>query len=580
MRILSINEGINASVVIIENGQPIFALQEERVVKQKEFVGFPEQALKFSLEYLKLDAKDIDKVCLSNISSPAFSHKDFLKAYADNENTIFYSLLKGNIKAAVRRLYHYTPALRKLRVGLSKNTNNNIVEQKLKSLGFENHEIIRTPHHKNHAAASYFGLRSDDEPYLVLSLDGGGDGDCSHVYIGEKGQLKLVAQTQAGHSLGQIYSRVTYLLGMKPHEHEYKLMGMAPYASPKYAAPIVEKLHSYLCIDSENPMQFKRTILESTEFVHARMEKDFRRARFDSVAGGLQTFTEELLLEWVKNCIKETGISRILGTGGVFMNVKANKLISQLDEVDSFDVFPSCGDETLPFGAGWLCANETNAVTPQSLQTMYLGPDGDFDIADLNDEDTAGIVHEEINNPIAKTVELLSKGEIVARCSGQMEFGARALGNRSLLADPLQPNVIPTINKMIKQRDFWMPFAPVMLAEHIDEYLQLPKSLKREKVSPYMMHSFDTTKKAQEMTAAVHPYDHSARAQIVSQNVNADLHAILTGFYDEKGRSVLLNTSYNLHGLPIVMGVKDALMVMRNSDIKHLMVNNHYFYKK
>lgn len=580
MRILGINEGINASVVFFEGHKPVFALQEERVVKKKEFVGFPEESLKFALKYLKLEPKDFDAVCLSNISSPNFKHSDFIQAYADNEKTIFHSLLALNIRAAARRAYHYTPWLRTLRVKHGAQTSNHEIDGKLFALGFDTQKIIRTPHHMNHAAAAYYGLRLDGEPYLILSLDGGGDGACAHVYKGKAGKLELLAETENGHSLGQIYSRITYLLGMKPHEHEYKLMGMAPYASPKYAQPIVDRLHSYLGLDPENVMRFKRKIPESTEFVHPRLEKDLRRARFDSVAGGLQTFTEELLIEWVRSCIKETGIKRILGTGGVFMNVKANKLISQLEEVESFDVFPSCGDETLPFGAGWLYANDNGTSIPYALSSIYLGPQGDFDFDDVSDDDTDGITYEKIDNPIEKTIELLTQGEIVARCSGPMEFGARALGNRSLLADPMQPNIIPKINKMIKQRDFWMPFAPIMLDEYAKEYVQLPKSLQREKISPYMMHSFDTTEKASEMQAAVHPYDHSARAQIVSKDVNPEVYAILSGFYKNTKRAVLLNTSFNLHGLPVVMGAKDALMVMRNSDIRHLIVNNHYFFKK
>lgn len=579
MLILGINEGINASIVLMDQHKPIFALQEERIVKEKEFVGFPRESILFALEYLELKPEDIDIVCLSNEESPNFNHQDFVKSYLDSERTVLQSLVRGDLRSAIRRSYHYISWLRALRSKMASGKSNKIVEQKLKDLGFEKAQYVRSNHHLNHAASAYFGLRTDDGPYLVLTLDGGGDGDCSNVYLGKNGNLQELAATEAGHSLGNIYSRITYLLGMKPHEHEYKLMGMAPYADPKYAKPVVERLKSYLGFDPENPMCFKRKIPESTDFIHARMEADLHRVRFDSVAGGIQTFTEDMLLEWIENCVKQTGIRRVLCAGGVFMNVKANKLLSQLECIDHFDVFPSCGDETLPFGAAWLAANSVSQVPVQALDTMYLGPDANFDKAEEALE-KYGISWEDVENPIERTIELVSGGEIVARCSGRMEFGARALGNRSLLADPMQPDIIPTINKMIKKRDFWMPFAPIVLAEHAEKYLEVPKSLERERVSPFMMHSFDTTDLSVEMTAAVHPYDHSARAQIVTMDVNPELHEILTGFHGNTGRSVLLNTSFNLHGLPIVMGVRDALHVMKNSEIKHMFIGNRYYFKQ
>ncbi|WP_416898618.1 MAG: carbamoyltransferase C-terminal domain-containing protein [Minwuia sp.] len=580
MLIIGINEGINASVVIMNGSKPLFAIQEERIVKEKEFIGFPKESIRFALDYLGLNPGDFQIVCLSNERSPNFSYKDFIRSYLNKEKTIVQALGSGEIKDAIRRVYHYSGCLRRMRIQSASVVSNNLVESKVKEIGFGQARVVRSHHHLNHAASAYFGLRENDEPHLVLTLDGGGDGDCSHVYIGEKGRLRRIARTEGGHSLGNIYSRITYLLGMKPHEHEYKLMGMAPYADQNYAQPVVDVLGTYLGFHPREPMRFRRKISESTDYIYARMERDLRRVRFDSIAGGVQIFTENMLLEWIRNCVQSTGIRRILCAGGVFMNVKANKLLSQLDCVDSFDVFPSCGDETLPFGAAWLAGNEIEDVPPLALETLYLGPDPDC-AADGERVVTREDIHcETISNPVERTIQLISQGEIVARCSGNMEFGARALGNRSLLADPMQPNIISTINKMIKKRDFWMPFAPIVLDEDANKYLYIPHSLKRDRISPYMMHSFDTTNAAHEMAAAVHPYDLSARAQIVTSHNNAELHQILKGFRSNTGRSVLLNTSFNLHGLPIVMGERDAIYVMENSDIKHLIVNSRYYFKK
>ncbi len=585
MRVIGINEGHNGSVVVLEDGVITFALQEERLNRIKEYVGFPEQALDFTLGYLGLSPDDIDAVCLSNLSSPSPGRKReyHLRSYDENAESVIDHLRSGNFRYAQKRAWRQMPrSVRAFGARWRHSHSNADVEAILTSRGFPPAKIRRTLHHKNHAACAYFGMRQNAvDKYLVLTLDGAGDGICSQVYVAENGKMTLLAETPGGHSVGQIYSRMTHMMGMRPHEHEYKLMGMAPYADSKYSRPVVEFLNTLLDLDPDNPMKFKSQCGD-TAYVERILEKGLKRVRFDSLCGGMQEFCENLMVKWVRACVKETGIRKVVAAGGVFMNVKANKLISELEEIEFFDVFPSCGDETLAFGAAWLGAIDLDPSINDRIvfNNFYLGPDADYDIDEAMIEygDRFEFVADE--NMSERVANLLAEGEIVARASGPMEFGARALGNRTIMADPGRPDVIPTINKMIKMRDFWMPFAPSMLREWCDKYIVRPSTLPEEAVSPWMMHTFDTTELRSEMRGATHPYDGTARAQVVCNSINPGYHDILTRFAEKKNKGVILNTSFNLHGFPIVMGAKDALYVADHSEIQYLLLPGYLAVKK
>ncbi len=575
MLLIGINEGMNSSVVVCKDGEITFAIQEERLNKIKEYVGFPTKALTFTLEYCNIDKKDITGICLSNDHSPYFTRDEFRAEYDKRLDTSLKNLVISGLMQVEPNLIK--KIRRKLVPQLFTKTPNKTVEQQLKEHGLDNIPLHRSNHHLNHAAAAYFGMRYNaTDPHLVLTLDGGGDGDCANIYIAQNGKLELIAKTEQGHSIGNIYSNMTHCLGMNPHEHEYKLMGLAAYAKPEYCKDIIDIFNSYIGLDSDNPLCFKRKISEPTHFIGKRLQKDFNRKRFDNVCGGMQFFTEQLLLRWVKAAIEKTGIKKVVAAGGVFMNVKANKLIAEQSGAEFFNVLPSCGDETLPFGAVWHYFAEHDKSNGENikLKTFCLGPSPTFDLQEAKEKySNNDLVFTELKNPLEDTAELINQGKIVARCSGPMEFGARALGNRSLIADAAQYSIIPTINKMIKKRDFWMPFAPVMLKEVALDYLKIPAALP-EDISPYMMQTFDTKERREEFVAGVHAYDATARAQTVTEESNPELHKLLKLYQSKSGKGVTLNTSYNLHGLPIAMGALDAIHILLNSGLSHLVIEN------
>jgi carbamoyltransferase len=450
-------------------------------------------------------------------------------------------------------------------------------------LGIPSDRIVCLDHHTCHAAAAYHGSAFAGREALVLTNDNSGDGLCATASTGRGlGLTRHEATPSAPGSLGAFYSFVTLALGMKFGEHEYKVMGMAPYAQEKYAERAERALREVFELDEGRPARFRW--LKPGERYQLLLRATLGH-RFDAVAGGAQRLLEDALLRWTRLMRRRYGGGRLALGGGVFMNVKANMLIAQEDWVDDLFVFPSCGDESNAVGAAYLgyieeCGRRGTLPAPQPFGPAYLGPS-------VTDEEAEAVIrerglegkykvafHDRIEERIA---DLLVSDGVVARCAGRMEFGARALGNRSILANPSDHRVVPLINRMIKNRDFWMPFAPTILDERASDYLVNPKGL----ASPYMMQAMPTRPEARDpLTAALHPQDGTARPQILEQTWNPAYHAVISEFQRRTGVGAVLNTSFNLHGEPVVCSAADAVDTFERSGLPHLAVGHWLISKK
>lgn len=561
--ILAIHTGHNAAVAIGDRGGLRFAIQEERLRGEKNYWGFPDKSIEACLAHVGATPKDVSSVTVGSqqVFSRYHSRDDLIEAYRRQET------LTGKLRQRVAM---------PLMVALQPTYGQGSLASSLEKLGLGHAPIKHFDHHLTHAATAYYGLRRDPErPYLVVTCDGDGDGTCASVRVFDKGVVRDIALTPWSNSLGAIYSWVTYGMGFVPLEHEYKLMGMAPYASDKAAEETARVFRNYLWLD-ESGLKLERSTFRRTNDLAESIFSDLKGKRFDYICAGLQRFTEDLLTQWVANAVKATGVKDVLASGGVFMNVKANKKIAELPEVASFEAFPSCGDETLPFGAYYLNAAERfghGEVKP--LNHFYWGDD----ISDAAAEDAlkrSGYPYEKPADIASAVADLLVKGQPVARASGPMEFGARALGNRSILGDPANQDLVRVVNQMVKKRDFWMPFAPMVMAERQSEYLQNPKGFR----SPFMMMTFDTKENFRDFIAAVHNADLTCRAQILERQANPQMHDILQAFERKTKRAIILNTSFNLHGFPIVRTADDALHVFRQSGLEHMQVGNFIVRKK
>lgn len=563
--LLTLHAGHNASAVIGDASGILHAVQEERLTGEKNYWGLPRRALRACMEAVNARSADLVTVaCGAEQMLPRYhSRDDILEAYR-RQGTML-----GKLRQRVAM---------PLVISVKKDFGQGAVRSLLASEGLGDVPFRFHGHHETHAATAYYGLRQTlAEEYLVLTCDGDGDGICASVRVMGGGEAREIARTPWHSSLGALYSWVTFAMGFVPLEHEYKLMGMAPYASERGAAEMAEVFRGYLGID-DSGLRFEKKGTTRTNDLGERIFQDLRGKRFDWICAGLQRFTEELLTTWVKNAVDRTGVKKVLGAGGVFMNVKANKAIAELPEVDSFEAFPSCGDETLPIGAYYLeAAQHWGDSEVKPLRHFYLGDDPmDDEEATRRAVENSGFSYEKPDDITDAVATLLAEGHPVARCAGRMEFGARALGNRSILADPSNQDVVRVINRMVKKRDFWMPFAPMMRRARQHDYIVNSKDLR----SPYMMMTFDTKENFRDMIAAVHNADLTCRAQLLEQEQNPQMYAILEAFERKTGRAVVLNTSFNLHGFPIVRTAADAIDVLARSGLEILQVGPYLLRKQ
>lgn len=568
--ILGIHDGHNSTIAYLKEGELVDVLQEERLRRVKNVGNFPEMAFKNTIinNELKTDELHIGFNGLY-MNYGVWDRGSILKDYESSKS--LNTSVKVKVKSNKTVFSVYTSRKDKERITLL----NSLIN--CPSIYIQSIE-----HHTAHAASAYYGWGKNDK-VLILTCDGQGDGLCATVSIGENGKLSRIAIVTEDNSIGRLYAFVTYLMGMTPLEHEYKIMGLAPYSGvSKDVKRLCDKFNNLFEFDKNNGglTWHRRTGVPSIYAPGKFIDKLIYRERFDWVAGGLQLFIENFLKTWVQNCIRETGIRKVALSGGVFMNVKANKVIYELPEVEDMFIFPSCGDESNAIGSAYYTFIQNGGDNVKPLGPIYFGKeidDKDVDNA-LKQYETKSNIQVEHKNDIEKTIAgLLANGEIIGRIKGKMEFGARALGNRSILANPSNPKVIRVINEMIKCRDFWMPFAPSVLAESAERYFVKNKPI----TSPYMMLTFDTKQeKREKIIAAIHPFDHTARPQEVIESWNPDYYRLIKYFEELTGESVILNTSYNLHGYPIAYTPIDALEVFENSGLTYLALGNFLVKKK
>jgi len=561
--ILGVHAGHNASVCIGDASRVLFAIQEERLTGEKNYWGYPRRAIRECLDYVGARAADLEAIAYGGqqVLCRYHSRDDVLNSYRR------HTTLGGKLRQRLAM---------PLTMTLMPEYGQAELRDLLQADGLGSVPLRHHGHHLCHAATAHYGLRrTASEQSLVLTADGSGDTLSASVQVMGEGSVRDLAVTEWGDSLGNIYAWVTYALGFLPLEHEYKLMGMAPYASESAAVETARIFHEYLGFD-DSGLGFQRKLRTRTNEIVARLFRDIRGKRFDYICAGLQQFTEDILVQWTRNAVKASGIGAVRAGGGVFMNVKANQRIAALPEVEDFEAFPSCGDESLAFGAYYLeAAARHGHAEVKPLEHFYWGRDLE-DAEILSELAKYDFSYERCDDMPDRVTDLLISGKPVARCAGRMEFGARALGNRSILADPKNQDVVRVINQMVKKRDFWMPFAPMLREATQERYIVNPKRLR----SPYMMMTFDTRENYRDLIAAVHNADLTCRAQILRPGQNAEMEQILETFERKTGRGVILNTSYNLHGFPIVRTPAEALYVFANSGLTHLQLGAYLVSKR
>ena len=585
MIILGISESHTCTAALSVDGEIVAAVSEERLSRRKGEMGFPEKAISYCLQHIPSHRK-LDRVCLSVNALPPYTlmisraHKFNIRDHINAQHEYFKPMLIGGDSNNTANRNYFGPLIENAdlsetnylwdRFKPSFHRTDDIEKFReirfntiVKYTGIDRKDIIYNDHHKCHAAYAYYASPFRKKDALVLTMDGIGDGVNCTVSVVKNDKINEILRTDKC-TIGKHWRYITLLLGMKPEEHEYKVMGLAPYAKEYMSKEVESIFNEHLIVDN---IDFKYKSKPTDLYFYYK--EILEGHRFDAIAGGLQSFTEKIIQEWVANCVNHTNIRRVVFSGGVAMNIKVNKVVAEMPEVEEFFVAPSGGDESLALGTCFF-ENAKNDINNKPLQNIYIGPffsDNEIEMALQGHQ--FKIIRNVTNKELA---QFLAEGNIIARCVGKMGFGARALGNRSIIANPSKWETVEKINDKIKFRDFWMPFTPTILSDRIKDYVCNPKGF----LSPYMTIAFNTTDLAKrDLKAAIHPKDKTIRPQVLEKEHNPEYYDLIKEFEKITGIGGLLNTSLNLHGEPVVCSPVDAVHTFVNSELDILLINNY-----
>ena len=560
----------DSAAALIKDGVIIAAAEEERFNRVKHFNGFPELACRFCLSYASLTLNDVDKV--------VFYEKPFLK---------FERILRTHINYAPKTLGSFLtsmPIWLKEKLDMRKT-----IQKELKRVfGISYKNIGFCLHHLSHAAlANYIS------PYnkcAILVVDAVGEDSTTSIYKVEDGRYKLLESQQFPHSLGLLYSAFTYYLGFKVNSDEYKVMGLAPYGDKdsaeykKIRNTITNNLvniHDDGCIslnDREFAFTHKNRMVDDERWkilfgIPMRMPNGFIERIHMNMALAIQDITEEVLNKMVAHAISITGEKKVCIVGGCALNCAAIGKLKEHFGVNNIYVPFAPGDDGAAIGcATYACGIVNNGMSSQC--SPYLGPEFSEEDIQSTIESYSLTYEKKTNNDELYSIisKEIANNKIVGWFRGRMEFGPRALGNRSILADPRNPDMKDIINGKIKFRESFRPFAPIVMQEHANEIFQNIDE------SPYMSSTFFLKPGEQRYPAITH-IDKTSRIQTVSHFQNPPIYELLKTFYIHTGCPMLLNTSFNVMGQPIVCSPKDAIDTFLKTGIDILVMNNFILQK-
>ena len=595
MRILGLSAYYHDSAAaLLIDGKPVAAAQEERFTRRKHDPRFPENAIRYCLDEAGIGLDDVDHIVF--YEKPLLKFERLLETYLANAPRGYQSFRMAIpvwIKEKLFQKSNLAAALKKL------STSGKSVEDKL----------LFTEHHQSHAASAFYP--SPFEEAVVLTMDGVGEWATTSVAIGRGSSLETVKEIHWPHSIGLLYSAFTYYTGFRVNSGEYKVMGLAPYGEPKYVDLILDNLmdlkedgsfwldQSYFDYATGLTMTSKK--FDKLFGAPPRKAETRLNQRDMDLAASVQKVTEEVVLRMTRDLARTTGIPNLCMAGGVSLNCVANGRILRDGHFKRIWVQPAAGDAGGALGAAY-AVHALHAGKPRYLngsldgmQGSYLGPA--FAQPDIEKRlAAAGARFKSLSDgdTITRTVDALEAGHAVGWFQGRMEFGPRALGARSILGDPRNPEMQKNLNLKIKYRESFRPFAPSVLAEDVGDYFE------HEVESPYMLMVADVKRnRRRTMSAeqealfgidklnvprsdlpAITHVDYSARIQTVHQETNPRYHELISAFKARTGCPVLVNTSFNVRGEPIVHTPEDAFRCFMGCEMETLVVGNCVLDKK
>lgn len=576
----------DSAACLLTDGKIVAAAQEERFSRKKHDARFPKNAVQFCLKELHADVSSVDAV--------VFYDKPFLKF-----NRLLETYLAFSPKG-IRSFILSMPMWLKEKLWLS-----DVIADELKYKG----KILFTEHHESHAASAFFP--SPFERAVIVTVDGVGEYATTSVAVGRGNTISLMEEQHFPHSLGLLYSAFTYFTGFKVNSGEYKVMGLAPYGTPKYVNVIYDQL-----IDVRDDGSFALNMdyfnyavgltMTNEKFAGlfggpARKPESPLTQREMDIAASIQVVTEEIMLKIVRHAKEITGEKNLCLAGGVALNCVANGKILREGIFDKIWIQPASGDAGGALGAAFTAhyhyfKQQRTCNTTDSQWGSYLGPQYSSDEVEnfLKEKKIPYQRYDDDKVLCEHVCRLLQAEKVIGWFQGRMEFGPRALGNRSILGDARSPSMQKKMNLKIKYRESFRPFAPAVLAEKTSEWFDL------EGESPYMLLVAEVKKERQramssseeqrwgidklnvvrsEIPAVTH-IDYSARIQTVHKETNPLFHLLLSTFYEQTGCPVLVNTSFNVRGEPIVESPRDAYRCFMRTEMDVLVLGNFILRKE
>jgi carbamoyltransferase len=575
----------DAAAALLQNGQLIAAAEEERFSRVKHDFGFPVQAIKFCLESGQIRSEDLDYV--------VFFEKPFRKL--------------DRILASVLQTYPQSWAVFRESM-ISWIIDKMWVASTLQSeLGIDRSKVLFSEHHLSHAASAF--LCSPFDEAAILTVDGVGDWVTATCGVGKGNDIRRTKHIEFPHSLGLLYSAFTAFLGFEVNEGEYKVMGMAPYGKPRYADKVWKVVRQdsdgsfsldmdYFTFHHSTNRMYSRKMVELFGDPRPREMAFFTQAtgfpkyfgeppanyaelckvneHYADIAASIQHVTEELLVGMAQNLQKETGQKKLCIAGGVGLNSVANSRILRESGFDDIYIQPAAGDSGAAVGAA-LWAYNSLLGNPRTfcMKHAYWGKSySDAEISSFLTE--SNIPHRRFENDsdlLDQTVSRLTNGKVIGWYQGRFEWGPRALGNRSILADPRNPGMKDIVNSKIKFREPYRPFAPSVLAEKAEDYFELPDAVDRFPAR-YMLYVTPVRPEQRKNLPAVTHEDGTARLQTVFRDENPRYYGLIERFGQATGVPVVLNTSFNLRGEPIVTTPANAFSTFSKSEMDSLVLGN------
>ena len=566
MIVLGIADSITSGAALVRDGRLVAAVNEERLDRNKMSMGFPRLSIAEVMRVAGVAPNEVDRVAVG--TNHLFWRPEalpFIDYFRASKGRLRDSLLAaggtfspvlGN-SAAARNVYF------NLKKTLTSGRRRRIPQVLRDDFGIAA-PVEFLDHHLCHAASAYYTSGFDES--TVITFDGAGDGKCSRVYRVRRGDFEELHDLDSYDSVGNYYAYVTHLCGFQSHKHEGKITGLAAYGEPTYR----DLLERYVSWDGPNVRNIGKCFDHSAL---AKLERDLPPDFSpEDLSASVQVVLEESVASYADHWVRQSGLPDVAIAGGVFANVKLNQRIHELGAVANLFVHPGMGDDGLAVGAAlYESGRQTRYQPAPVMKDVYLGPGfSDDEIDAAIRESGARVV--EASGPLERTVaELLADGKVVARCDGRMEYGPRALGNRTIMYQTTDPSVNDWLNKRLSRTEF-MPFAPVTLWEERHKcYRNLAGA---EESARFMTITFDCTDQMADQSPAVVHVDGTARPQLIRREDNPSYYRILEEYRAITGIPSLINTSFNIHEEPIVNTPSEAIKAFRSSELDALILGD------